>query len=150
MLDVPHCGGSKQLSCSSLVATHVSNTDSAEVGKFNNGLCGRAVVHHLADALRSIAISQRLLGTTEVIVIHHTDCGMLTFSDDVIRQKIRSDLGDSAGRAADQIQFLPFSDVDQSVRDDIQIVKDALIVAKGIPITGFVYDVETGKLKQVQ
>lgn len=103
-----------------------------------------------ADALRSIAISQRLLGTTEVIVIHHTDCGMLTFTDDVIRQKIRGDLGDSAGDAADHIHFLPFSDVEQSVRDDIQTVREAAIVAQGIPITGFVYDVHTGKLNQVQ
>eukprot|EP00878_Enallax_costatus_P021266 GHUV01022509.1.p1 GENE.GHUV01022509.1~~GHUV01022509.1.p1 ORF type:complete len:117 (+),score=21.47 GHUV01022509.1:678-1028(+) len=75
-----------------------------------------------ADALRSIAISRRLLGTMEGTVIHQRDCRMLTFTDDVIKHKIRTDVGDSAGNAADKFEFLPFSDVAQSVREDIQIV----------------------------
>ncbi|KIZ07263.1 carbonic anhydrase [Monoraphidium neglectum] len=102
-----------------------------------------------ADALRSIAISQRLLGTQEVVVIHHTDCGMLTFKDDDIRSKIRDELGDSAGDAADGIAFLPFSDLEASVKADIRIIKEAAIVDGDVPVHGFVYDVTTGRLNPV-
>lgn len=103
-----------------------------------------------ADALRSIAISQRLLGTTEVHVVHHTDCGMVTFQDADIRAKLRSDLGDAAGDAADSIDFLPFSDLEQSVRDDLAAIKAAAIVAPETAVHGFVYDVHTGKISPVQ
>src|SRR5579864_464213 len=65
------------------------------------------------DALRSLVISQQLLGTNEVVVIHHTDCGMLTFSNDDLRAKIKQDLHANA----DDIDFLPFKDLEQSVRD---------------------------------
>ena len=66
-----------------------------------------------ADAIRSLAISQQLLGTREVIVIHHTDCGMLTFTNEQLQQKLRDDLGAEA-----TLDFLPFADLEQSVRDD--------------------------------
>ncbi|KAI8467216.1 MAG: carbonic anhydrase [Monoraphidium minutum] len=103
-----------------------------------------------ADALRSIAISQRLLGTEEVVVIHHTDCGMLTFTDDAIRSKIRADLGEGAGDAADGVAFLPFSDLEESVRADVRAIKAAAIVARGVPVSGFVYDVASGMLNPVE
>src|SRR5436309_8759309 len=68
------------------------------------------------DAIRSLAISQQLLGTREVVVIHHTDCGMLTFTNEQLRAKLKSELGaDAAG-----VDFLPFSDLEQSVRDDLE------------------------------
>ncbi|EFX04621.1 carbonic anhydrase [Grosmannia clavigera kw1407] len=96
------------------------------------------------EALRSVIISQQLLGTREIVVIHHTDCGMLTFSDAEIRTKIEKDLG----HKADHIAFLPFSDVKQSVTDDIAVLKSSPLVLD-VPITGYVYEVETGKIVKV-
>lgn len=97
------------------------------------------------DAIRSIAISERLLGTEEIVVIHHTDCGMLTFSNEDLAAKIKSDLGvDVSGT-----DFLPFADVEQSVRDDVAALRASALVPKSIPITGAVYDVHTGKLKTI-
>src|SRR5262249_54832294 len=71
------------------------------------------------DAIRSLAISQQLLGTREIVVVHHTDCGMLTFSNGQLREKLASDLGADASR----IDFLPFTDLEQSVRDDLQTLR---------------------------
>ena len=101
------------------------------------------------DALRSLAISQQLLATNEIYVIHHTDCGMVTFKDEDIRGILKERLGDAAGAAADAIDFLPFSDLEQSVRDDVEIIKKSPLINPGTPITGFVYDVKTGKLSVV-
>jgi len=98
----------------------------------------------VSDALRSLAISQQLLGTQEVLIIHHTDCGMLTFDDTVLRQKFRSQ-----GVDADHIAFLPFHDVEQSVRDDLSLYKHSPLVRHDIPVRGFIYDVQTGKLNEV-
>jgi len=99
----------------------------------------------MVEALRSLAISQLLLGTEEVAVIHHTDCGMLTFTDDDIRKKIQVQLNGNA----DHIAFLPFSDVEASVRQDIAAYRDSKIVRQDIPVRGFVYDVKTGRLSEV-
>jgi carbonic anhydrase len=103
-----------------------------------------------ADALRSLVISQRLLGTTEIVVIHHTDCGMLTFSNDQLRAKVRADLGAEAGDSVRDTDFLPFADVEASVRDDIAILRASPLIPNEIPIRGFVYDVRTGRLSEVQ
>jgi carbonic anhydrase len=97
-----------------------------------------------ADAIRSLVISQQLLGTREVVIIHHTDCGMLTFTDAQLRQKVRDELGAETDTA-----FLSFSDLDQSVRDDLAAIRESRLLLKGIPVAGFVYDVKTGKLRQV-
>jgi len=97
------------------------------------------------DAIRSLAISQQLLGTREVVVIHHTDCGMLTFSNDKLRNKIKADLGSDASG----IDFLPFSDVAQSVRDDVATLRRSPLLLKDAPISGFLYDVKTGRLAPV-
>jgi len=97
-----------------------------------------------ADAVRSLVISQQLLGTREVVVIHHTDCGMLTFTDEQLRRKVRDELG-----AETDIAFLSFSDVEQSVRDDIAAIRESRLLLKGVPVTGFVYDVKTGRLRPV-
>ena len=101
------------------------------------------------DAIRSLAISQELLGTREIIVIHHTDCGMLTFTNDVIREKLAEDLGPEAGAAAAVLDFEPFPDVDLSVIEDVNAIKASPLVRKDTPISGFVYHVESGKLRQV-
>jgi carbonic anhydrase len=99
----------------------------------------------IADALRSLSISQTLLGTEAVAIIHHTDCGMLTFTDESIRaalrQKLRAD--------ADHVAFLPFADLDGSVRADLAAYKQSAIVRHDIPVRGFVYDVKTGRLREI-
>lgn len=100
----------------------------------------------ISDALRSLAISQTLLGTEEVVVIHHTDCGMLTFSDDSIRKQLRKDRNIDA----DSVAFLPFSDLDQSVRDDLAAYSASPLVRHDVPLRGFVYDVKTGRLREVK
>lgn len=101
------------------------------------------------DAIRSLAISQELLGTREIVVIHHTDCGMLTFTNDDIRQKLGEDLGAEAGKAAETVDFLPFPDVEQSVRDDVAALNASPLLRKDVPISGFVYDVKTGRVTRV-
>ncbi|KAF7546983.1 hypothetical protein G7Z17_g8040 [Cylindrodendrum hubeiense] len=98
-----------------------------------------------ADALRSVVISQQLLGTREIVVIHHTDCGMLTFTDSELKSKVRKDLNEDA----DHIAFLSFKDLKQSVLDDISLLKKNPLVLD-IPITGYVYDVKTGKINKVE
>jgi carbonic anhydrase len=98
-----------------------------------------------ADAIRSLVISERLLGTTEIVVLHHTDCGMLTFTNEQLATKVAADLGvDVSGQ-----DFFPFSDVAQSVRDDVAILRDSPLIPKDIPISGAIYDVTTGKVHEV-
>ena len=94
------------------------------------------------DAIRSLAISQQLLGTREIIVIHHTDCGMLTFTNEQLREQLRSALGAEASA----IDFLPFSDVPRSVREDVAALRASPLLMPGIPIAGLIYDVRSGEL----
>jgi carbonic anhydrase len=98
-----------------------------------------------ADALRSLVISQRLLGTTQVLVVHHTDCGMLTFDNPTLYGICQEQLGADASA----IDFLPFSDVEQSVRDDVEHIRASPLIAKDTKVTGFVYEVKTGQLHEV-
>lgn len=97
------------------------------------------------DALRSLVISQRLLGTNEVLVVHHTDCGMATFENDDLREKIRADLGADAS----SIDFLTFSDLEESVREDVATLRNSELIPDDVSITGAVYEVETGRLREV-
>lgn len=99
----------------------------------------------MPEALRSLAISQTLLGTCEVAIIHHTDCGMLTFSDDSIRQKLRQERDVDAS----DIALLPFDAIEQSVRDDIAAYERSPLVLHDIPVRGFIYDVSTGRSVEV-
>ena len=103
-----------------------------------------------AEALRSLAISQRLLGTREVVVIHHTDCGMLTFTNEGLREQIARELGPAAAAAANATDFQPFPDVEQSVRDDLGVIRASPLIPDDIPVSGFVYDVTTGRLHPVE
>jgi carbonic anhydrase len=96
------------------------------------------------DALRSLIISQKLLGTREFLVIHHTDCGMLTFSNDELRGKLQADTGKEV-----DIDFLPFSDLAQSVREDVETIKGSPFIDADTPVRGFVYDVKSGRLEEV-
>jgi carbonic anhydrase len=98
------------------------------------------------DALRSIIISQRLLGTRELAIIHHTDCGMLTFTNRDLREKVREDLGQDTG----EFDFLPFQDLDESVRQDVEFLQATQLLNRDTLIRGFVYDVQTGKLREVK
>jgi carbonic anhydrase len=98
------------------------------------------------DALRSLIISQRLLATREIAVIHHTDCGMLTFSNRDLREKVREDLGSDTG----EFDFLPFQDLEGSVREDIEFLTATQLLNPDTLIRGFVYDVRTGTLQEVK
>jgi carbonic anhydrase len=97
------------------------------------------------DALRSLIISSRLLGTDEYAVIHHTDCGMLTFTNDDLREKLRAD----TGRDASRLDFLPFSDLEQSVRDDVRRVRENPFIPADVTVSGWIYDVKTGQIREV-
>jgi carbonic anhydrase len=96
------------------------------------------------DEIRSLAISQRLLGTREIILIHHTDCGMLTFTDDAFKQSIQDETGIKPPWAAES-----FSDLDVDVRQSIARIKASPFVPHKDAIRGFVFDVATGKLNEV-
>ena len=97
------------------------------------------------DAIRSLVISQQLLGTREVLVVHHTDCGMLTFTNDQLRERLREHLGaDASG-----VDFLPFADLEQSVRDDVATIRASPLVPDDVAVRGVVYDVRSGRLREV-
>ena len=96
------------------------------------------------DEIRSLAISQRLLGTTEIILIHHTDCGMLTFTDDGVKSQIESETG-----IRPQFALEAFTDLDEDVRQSIARIKASPFVPHKDRIRGFVYDVRTGRLNEV-
>ncbi len=97
-----------------------------------------------SDAIRSLAISQRLLGTEEVILIHHTDCGMLTFSDDDFRRQVQEDTGIKPEWAAEA-----FPDLDEDVRQSIARIKASPFIPHKDRVRGFVYDVHDGRLREV-
>jgi carbonic anhydrase len=96
------------------------------------------------DEIRSLAISQRLLGTKEVILIHHTDCGMLTFTDDEFKKSIQDETGIKPEWAAES-----FSDLDEDVRQSIKRIKANPFVPHTDQVRGFIFDVATGKLNEV-
>jgi carbonic anhydrase len=116
------------------------------------------------DAIRSLVISYKLLGTREFFVIHHTDCGMQFFTNEVIRgllgnsletAELRADgfhdVGKGPGsRAGEFVEWLPFSDAEQSVVDDVERIRRHPLVPRSIPIYGYIYDVKTGKLIEVK
>ena len=116
------------------------------------------------DAIRSLVISYKLLGTREFFVIHHTDCGMEFFSDDVIRGLLSSsletaeltpegfrDVGHGPGsRAGEYIDWLTIKDSQQAVIDDVERIRNHPLVPHTIPVYGFLYDVRSGKLIEVK
>jgi len=97
------------------------------------------------DALRSLVISQRLLGTSEVAIVKHTDCGMLRFSNVDLQAKIKEDLGADAG----DVDFLPFASLEDAVREDVAFLKSSPLIGDDVVVRGFVYDVKTGRVSEV-
>ena len=96
------------------------------------------------DEIRSLAISQRLLATEEIILIHHTDCGMLTFSDDEFKRQVQEDTGIKPEWATEA-----FPDLDEDVRQSIARIKASPFIPNKDSVRGFVYEVETGNLREV-
>ena len=96
------------------------------------------------DEIRSLSISQRLLGTEEIILIHHTDCGMLTFTDDAFKRAVQDDVGIKPEWAAEA-----FDDLDEDVRQSVARIKASPFIPRKDSVRGFVYEVETGRLREV-
>jgi carbonic anhydrase len=96
------------------------------------------------DEIRSLAISQRLLGTEEIMLIHHSDCGMLTFRDDDFRRQVQDDTGIRPEWAAEA-----FEDLDEDVRQSIARIKASPFIPRTDVVRGFVYEVESGRLREV-
>jgi carbonic anhydrase len=96
------------------------------------------------DAIRSLVISQRLLGTEEIVLIHHTDCGMLTFTDDEVLDAIETEVGTRPDFA-----LRSFADLDEDVRQSMAAVRANPFLPHTTSVRGFVYDVETGTLREV-
>ena len=96
------------------------------------------------DALRSLAISQNLLGTEEIILIHHTDCGMLTFTDDEFADKLEAETGHKPDWPVHT-----FDDLDQNVRDSVEQIRTSPFVPHTDKVKGYVYEVDTGRLREV-
>jgi carbonic anhydrase len=98
-----------------------------------------------ADVRRSLAISQRLLGTQEIVLIHHTDCGMLTFKDDDFKESIQAETGIRPDWAAEA-----FADVDDDTRQSVARIKADPFIPRAHAVRGFVYEVATGRLREVE
>lgn len=115
------------------------------------------------DVIRSLIISHKLLGTQEWFVVHHSDCGMLTFTNEIMTNLLSESLESAAlgengwynpskeggSEAGQYINFLPFSNLEKSVVDDVRTIRNHPLVPKNVPIYGFYYDVKTGKLVEV-
>jgi carbonic anhydrase len=99
------------------------------------------------DAVRSLIISHHLLGTQEFLIVNHTDCGMLTFKDDELRGRLEQETGSAAVVPA---YFHAFSDLEENVRRQVARVQSHPWVPRHIPVRGFVYDVRTGRLREVE
>jgi carbonic anhydrase len=96
------------------------------------------------DEIRSLTISQRLLGTEEIVLIHHTDCGMLTFTDDGFKRTVQDQVGIKPEWAAES-----FTDLDEDVRQSIARIQASPFIPRKESVRGFVYDVHTGRLREV-
>ena len=97
------------------------------------------------DAVRSLVISHWLLGTEEVAVLAHTDCGMLTFSNDHLRSKLHQE----AGADASEVDFKPFPDLEESVRKSVQTIRESPLLPDSLDVSGWVYDVRSGRITEV-
>ena len=98
------------------------------------------------DTVRSLIISHHLLGTQEFLLIHHTDCGMLTFKDEELRAKLQQQTGTAT---VAPVHFHAFSDLEEDVRQQIQKLKSHPWIPEHIPVRGFIFDVKTGRLHEV-
>jgi carbonic anhydrase len=103
------------------------------------------------DALRSLVISEQLLGTEEILVIKHTGCGMLTFKNEDATVIVKQNLGDEAVAelGAFKGDFIPFPQLEEAVKEDVEFLKGSKLIPEKVAITGWVYEVETGKVRSV-
>lgn len=97
------------------------------------------------DMIRSLVISQQQMGTREIVVLHHTDCGAQTFQNEEFQEHLKAELGVDV---SDQ-DFLPFQDVEESVREDMQLLRESPLIPDDVVISGAVYDVDTGRMIEV-
>lgn len=97
-----------------------------------------------AEALRSLIISQQALGTEEVVVIHHTDCGMLIINEEEFRNTVKKNTGEDVSH----VSFLTIKDLQESVKTDVELLRKNAAV-KDVPISGYIFDVKTGKINKV-
>ena len=141
-LPIPPAKGVAVVACmdARLIPTRVLGLDEGDAHVIRNA--GGVITD---DEIRSLSISQRLLGTTEIIVMHHTDCGMLTFTDDEFKRQIQADTGIKPEWAVET-----FTDLDEDVRQSIARIKASPFIPNKESVRGFVYEVETGKLREVQ
>ncbi|KAL1619316.1 hypothetical protein SLS56_010154 [Neofusicoccum ribis] len=102
------------------------------------------------DALRSLIISEQLLGTQEILLIKHTGCGMLTFGNDDARGLVEKNLGKEAGEEVKGLDFLPFLDLEEAVRQDVQWLGEQKTIPQHVTVSGWVYEVETGRVRRVE
>lgn len=102
------------------------------------------------EALRSLVISQQLLGTTEILLVKHTGCGMLTFKNEDAHKVVEEKLGDGGKQELAGLDFLPFADLDEGVRDDVALLRASKAIPDKVTISGWVYEVETGKVRAVE
>ena len=97
------------------------------------------------DMIRSLVISQQQMGTREIVVLHHTDCGAQTFNNEAFQEHLKCELGvDVSGQ-----DFLPFQDIDESVREDMKLLRECPLIPDDVIISGAVYDVDTGRMIEV-
>ncbi|MFS9155663.1 beta-class carbonic anhydrase [Streptococcus infantis] len=98
------------------------------------------------DMIRSLVISQQQMGTREIVVLHHTDCGAQTFKNGDFQEHLKRELGvDVTGQ-----DFLPFQDIDESVREDMRLLQESPLIPDDVVISGAVYDVDTGRMTVVK
>jgi carbonic anhydrase len=105
------------------------------------------------DAFRSIVLSQQLLGTTELLLVKHTGCGMLTFKNSDAEGIIAKNLGAGAVKAVKDGfggDFLPFGDLERQVKDEVEWLKNNKAIAPSVTVSGWIYECETGKVKSVK
>ena len=97
------------------------------------------------DMIRSLIISQQQMGTREIVVLHHTDCGAQTFNNEDFQEHLKCELGvDVSGQ-----DFLPFQDIDESVREDMKLLRECPLIPDDVIISGAVYDVDTGSMREI-
>ena len=97
------------------------------------------------DMIRSLVISQQQMGTREIVVLHHTDCGAQTVNNEDFQEHLKCELGvDVSGQ-----DFLPFQDIDESVREDMKLLRECPLIPDDVIISGAVYDVDTGSMREI-
>ena len=97
------------------------------------------------DMIRSLVISQQQMGTREIVVLHHTDCGAQTFNNEDFQEHLKCELGvDVSGQ-----DFVPFQDIDESVREDMKLLRECPLIPDDVIISGAVYDVDTGSMREI-